>query len=120
MLFVGDDWAEDHHDRHSTNAFPPVCGHASAREKVKPPMSTRHFLVLGAFALLAVGACSAQAPPPHAGTGTTTTQHTTPSDAPTTGEAPGPATKQPSHPEFCQAATVAVSVLWCAQAVCSL
>ncbi len=27
---------------------------------------------------------------------------------------------QTSHPEFCQAATVAVSVLWCAQAVCSL
>jgi len=28
--------------------------------------------------------------------------------------------RQTSHPEFCQAATVAVSVLWCAQAVCSL
>lgn len=60
------------------------------------PMSTRYALVLGAFALLAVGACSAQAPPPHisAGNGTTTTTHTTPSDAPATGAPSVSATKQ--------------------------
>jgi len=70
-------------------------------------MSTRYVLVAGAFALLAVGACSAQAPPPHAGTGTTTTQHTTSSDAPTTGAPSGSATKQIPVPNGAPESTLA-------------
>jgi len=83
---------------HPSTVHARVAGHmvgmTITRKSSTHPMSTRYALVLGAFALLAVSACSAQAPPPHAGTGTTTTQHTTSSDAPTTGEAPGSATKQ--------------------------
>ncbi len=73
-----------------------ITGMTTTRKLSTHPMSTRYALVAGTFALLAVGACSAQAPPPHvgAGTGTTTTQRTTQSDAPATGEAPGSATKQ--------------------------
>jgi hypothetical protein len=70
-------------------------------------MSTRHILVLGAFAVLAVGACSAQAPPPHVSAGTGTTQHTTSSDAPTTGAAPGSATKQIPVPNGAPESTLA-------------
>ncbi len=76
-----------------TTAAGHITGMTITRKSSTHPMSTRYALVLGAFALLAVGACSAQAPPPHAGTGTTT-QRTTSSDAPATGEAPGSATKQ--------------------------
>jgi len=68
-------------------------------------MSTRYALVFGAFALLAVGACSAQAPPPHSSTGTT--QHTTSSDAPTPGAAPGSATKQIPVPNGAPESTLA-------------
>jgi len=71
-----------------------MVGMTITRKSSTHPMSTRYALVLGAFALLAVSACSAQAPPPHVSAGTGTTQHTTSSDAPTTGEALGSATKQ--------------------------
>ena len=84
-----------------------MCGHASVREKVKHHMSTPYALVAGAFALLAVGACSAQAPPPHVSAGTGTMQHTTSSDAPATGEAPGSATKQIPVPNGAPESTLA-------------
>jgi len=86
-----------------------IIGMNTKRKSSTHPMSTRYALVLGAFALLAVGACSAQAPPPHvsAGTGTTTPHSTTQSDAPATGEAPGSATKQIPVPGGASESTLA-------------
>ncbi len=92
---------------HTATAGHIISMHTNRKSSIHP-MSTRHVLVLGAFAVLAVGACSAQAPPPHVSAGAGTTTHsTTASDAPATGAAPGPATKQIPVPNGAPESTLA-------------
>jgi len=91
---------------HSSAVHAPVAGHITGMTISKKLsthlMSTRYILVAGAFAVLAVSACSTQAPPPHVSTGTTT--HSTPSsDVP----APGSATKQIPVPNGAPESTLA-------------